>query len=319
MKNKILFLGFSSVFAVVMGLIGAAKSSPNPSLILKADELQNRAYGELTDSNLRVVFSIKSIDHEMGDHWTQPVADVYENGILVGSLRGAERPGFNRSSAHVQIVDLDQSNQTQELLLSSFTGGAHCCGTVHVLTKNNSTKEWQDVDLGPFDGGTLTAMDPLKGDRPLIFTRDNRFLYRFASYAGSAAPAQLWQLQNGSFIDVTHNSIYRNIHLKNLVSLEKTIQEIPHEGYNPNGVLAAYVATKAILGQASAAWSTMLDLYDPNQDWGLEECRGGYDKSGNCREKVVYNGYPEALLSFLLQTRYISAADASDIRSITIK
>lgn len=318
MRNKILFLGFSSFSAIVI-LISSARSSPNPLLILKADELQNRASGELTDSNLRVVFSIKSIDHEMGDHWTQPVADVYENGILVGSLRGAERPGFKSSSAHVQIVDLDQSNQSQEVLLSSFTGGAHCCGTVHVLNKNNSTNEWDDVDLGPFDGGTLTAIDPLKGNRPLIFANDNRFLYRFASYAGSAAPAQLWQLQNGTFIDVTHNSIYRNIHLKNLVSLEKSIQEFPHEGYNPNGVLAAFVATKAMVGQASSAWMTMLDLYDPNQDWGLEECRGGYDEGGNCRQKVVYNRYPEALLAFLLQTGYISAADASDIRSITIK
>ena len=319
MKNKIVFLAVSSFYAVVIGLIGSARSSPNPLSILKADILQNQAYGELTDSNLRVVFSIKSINHEMGNHWTQPVADVYENGILVGSLRGAERPGFNTSSAHVQIVDLDQSNQTQEVLLSSFTGGAHCCGTVHILTKNNSTKEGQDVDLGPFDGGTLTAIDPLKGNQPLIVTNDNRFLYRFASYAGSAAPAQLWQLQNGSFINVTHNSIYRNIHLKNLALLETTIREFPIEGYNPNGVLAAYVATKAMLGKASSAWLTMLDLFDPNQDWGLEECRGGYDESGNCREKIVYDGYPEALLAFLLQTGYMSSADASDIRSITIK
>ena len=319
MMNKFILLGFSAVSALIIVSIGSVRSSPHPSLILKADDLQDKTYGELIDSNLRVVFSIRSIDHDMGDHWTQPVADVYENGTLVNSLRGAERPGFKSSSAHVQIVDLDQSNQTQEVLLSSFTGGAHCCGTVHVLTKNNSSKEWQDVDLGPFDGGTLMAIDPLKGDQPLIFTNDNRFLYRFASYASSAAPAQLWQLENGSFIDVTHNSRYRNIHLKNLVSLEKAIQEFPFEGYNPNGVLAAYVATRAMLGQASSAWLTMLDLYDPNQDWGLEECRGGYDESGNCRQKVVYNGYPEALLAFLLQTGYMSSADASDIRSITIK
>ena len=289
---------------------------PKSPLILEASDLQNGEKKELIGSSIRVKFSVQPSDSDKGDPWTQPVAEVYENGTLVSSMRGAERHGFKSSAAQVQIVDLDQSNDTEEVLLSSFTGGAHCCGAVHVLSKNSQTQRWEEATVGPFDGGPITAVDPLGGSQPLIATHDNRFLYKFASYAGSAAPAQFWRLEHGRFSDVSHDRSYKNIHAKNLISLERGVKEFPYGDYNPNGILAAYVATKALLGQAKPGWEVMLEKYDPNEDWGLKECRGGYDKKGKCRQEVVYSNYPEALLAFLLSAGYLTSDEADQLRSI---
>ena len=289
---------------------------PKSPLILEASDLQNGEKKELIGSSIRVKFSVQPSDSDKGDPWTQPVAEVYENGTLVSSMRGTERHGFQSSAAQVQIVDLDQSNDTEEVLLSSFTGGAHCCGTVHVLSKNSQTQRWEEATVGPFDGGPITAVDPLGGSQPLIATHDNRFLYKFASYAGSAAPAQFWRLEHGRFSDVSHDRSYKNIHAKNLISLERGVKEFPYGDYNPNGILAAYVATKVLLGQAKPGWEVMLEKYDPNEDWGLKECRGGYDKKGKCRQEVVYSNYPEALLAFLLSLGYLTSDEADQLRSI---
>ena len=289
---------------------------PQSPLILKASSLQNGEIGELRGSSINVRFLIQSSANKNGLDWSQPVAEIYENGILVTSLRGAEGPDFGVRTAHVQIVDLDQSNDKEELLLSSFTGGAHCCGTLQVLTKNMQTQRWEEASIGPFDGGPLTAVDPLRDSRPLIKTRDNRFLYKFAPYAGSAAPAQFWRLEKGSFVDVSHDPKYKGIHSKNLTALEKAVSEFPYGDYNPNGVLAAYVATKALLGQVQSGWQTMLQHYDKKEEWGLKECRGEYDQKGKCRQEVVYSNYPEALLEFLLSAGYLTPGEVSELRSI---
>ena len=307
------------VIALIMLAAISFYSKAKSQSILKADELEGEKASEVKVSNIRVSFSIKPVHSDMGNNWTQPLATVYENNEIVGVIHGAKRPGYRNSAAHVQITNLDESNTTPEVLLSSFTGGAHCCGTVHVLTKNVMTQDWNVVGLGPFDGGTIEAVDPLKGNQPLIVTYDNRFLYQFASYAASAAPAQLWKLTKGIFNDVSKDPIYQKIHLKNIKSLEKTLDNFPYHQRNPNGLLAAYVATKAIVGELQLAWEFMLQRYDSKQEWGLQKCRSGYDKKGRCIQMEIYKSYPEALLEFLIDTGYLSSTNAGDIRSITIK
>ena len=117
-------------------------------------------------------------------------------------------------------------------------------------------------------------------------------------------------------LDVSHDPNYKGIHSKNLTSLEKAVSEFPYGTYNPNGILAAYVATKALLGEAQSGWETMIQRYDPKEDWGLKECLGGYDNRGKCRQEVVYSNYPEALLAFLVSSGYLEPEEANQLRTI---
>ena len=69
---------------------------------------------------------------------------------------------------------------------------------------------------------------------------------------------------------------------------------------NPNGWLAAYVATKALVGERPQGWQQMLERYSATSDWGL----GGYDAQGCRTPEVVYSNFPEALKAFLQRTGY---------------
>ncbi len=212
----------------------------------------------------------------------------------------------------VQIAEMDPSNDLPEVLFSSFTGGAHCCDAVQILTHQPETSSWQIVDVGFFDGGLNGVTDPDQSGIYKYVTNDNRFLYKYSSYAGSFPPIQIWQLDGLEMRDVSKDPKFFPLHRDRLQDMWQSIKSATAEGYEVNGVLAGYVATKAILGEAIPAWELMLKRYDQNDDWGFEECRGEYDDQGECRgEWITYNSFPEALRSFLIETDYLSQDDLS--------
>ena len=49
-------------------------------------------------------------------------------------LLGALRIGSGSSEAVLQVLEMDPSNPYPEVLLSTFTGGAHGCNDTRVLT-----------------------------------------------------------------------------------------------------------------------------------------------------------------------------------------
>jgi hypothetical protein len=197
---------------------------------------------------------------------------------------------------------MDNTNQYPEVIFSSFTGGAHCCNEVVVLTSDSQGK-WFPVELAYFDGDSHEAQD-INSDRIYEYVdRDNRFLYRFTSYAGSFAPTQIWQLKGSKFVDVTHEPRFSFIHRRNLNEMSKMFSE-DWQDIDPNGFLAAYVANKALVGEFQEGWNIMLKRYDKNSDWGLSDCKQ-YDEKSNCLQEVKYKSYPDALRAFLIESGYI--------------
>lgn len=57
---------------------------------------------------------------------TIPVVTVFADGKQVAELRG-EGTGASDPPVSVQIVEIDPANSTPEVVVSLFTGGAHCC------------------------------------------------------------------------------------------------------------------------------------------------------------------------------------------------
>ncbi|MGB2923716.1 MAG: hypothetical protein WBB82_00270 [Limnothrix sp.] len=210
-------------------------------------------------------------------------------------------------SSQVQIAEMDQSNNLPEVIFSSFTGGAHCCNEVQVLTFHTPTSQWKVVDVGFFDGGVDGVEDFDQNGVYEFITRDNRFLYKYSSYAGSFPPVQVLQLAGLEMVDISKNTEFLPLHRSAIQAMWQSIEMAKKEGYEVNGVLAGYVATKAILGETIPAWDLMLKRYDQDSDWGLEECRGGYNNEGECLGKMVKHGsFPSALRNFLLNADYLS-------------
>lgn len=240
---------------------------------------------------------IESTDTE-GNVIRDPVVTVFADGAEVAKLSN-EGAGLSDPVLSVQIAELDASNAYPEVVVSFYTGGAHCCSNTSVVLSNQDGSAWSTLDIGEFDGGPLLAVD-LDGDSRYEFeTRDNAFLYTFACYACSEAPLQILSVADGAVKNVSTDARYRTVHA---AYLRDMIGNVPED--DVNGFLAGYVGEKSLLGESGPAWELMLAYYDKDSDWGLESCDRELDDNGECPGQETKLTFPEALERLLNENGY---------------
>jgi predicted DNA-binding antitoxin AbrB/MazE fold protein len=242
---------------------------------------------------------------------------VYENGRVkylpmltlsdgrqVVKVRGKEN--FYRSSM-VQIAEMDKSNPFPEVIFSSYSGGTHCCTFVKIITSNKDGSSWRTVDVGRFDGESFEVKDPDGSGLYYYITDDDRFKYKFSSYAGSYPPIRVWQLNGTEIKDVSKESRFYPLHRQRLQSISDKVKAATGET-EVHGLLAGYVATKIILNETKSAWELMLARYKKGDEQGLKECKGSYDDKGKCNGRLIeYTSFPNALQNFLIDTGYLQS------------
>jgi hypothetical protein len=217
---------------------------------------------------------------------------------VVATLQGPST-GVSNPSVSIQIAELDPNNPFPEVVVSFFTGGAHCCSVTRVVTSTADGSAWTTLDVGEFDGGPMLAVDLDRDGTYEFETRDNAFLYAFACYACSEAPLQMLAIEDGKIKDVSAAPRFRPAHA---AWLKNMIVGVPEQ--EVNGFLAGYVAQKARLGEGKQAWDLMLKYYDRNSDWGLEICDQERDESGECLGETTKVTFPEALELMLKKNGY---------------
>ena len=290
------FLAFSFIFLCVTG------PTSGYAQIFRVDYGSKKTSGQIKNGQVTATIEHQRRINSDGSNVVQPVVNLQVGGLAVGSI---STPEVRSPHSILQVVELDLSNPYPEVLLSTFTGGAHCCSDTRVLTSDSSGKNWIEVSLGVFDGVPAPATDPIKGGEYVIVSDDNRFIGKFGSYADSWRPARIWRLQGNAFIDVTHKPEYLPIHRASLNRMASWFSR-SHVDY-PNGFLAAYVANKSLVGELFDGWDRMLLRYDSTDLSSLTKCQAGYDDKGNCKAKeIVYDSYPQALRAFLIETGYLS-------------
>lgn len=218
---------------------------------------------------------------------------------LKGVTSGSDWP-----PAEAFIAEMDPSNPYPEVVFSSYTGGAHCCSHVLVATSSADGQSWRALYLGDYDGGF--RIEDVDGDgRYEFLVSDQRFNYTFSSYAGSAPPPLIYQLSGMKLNDATRLPAFRPHLLQELARKDRQIADID-EQHERNGLLAGYVALKALLGQGADGWATMMKLHDRKATDGLTGCTAGLDKHGKCKApETRFPAYPAALEAFLRRTGYL--------------
>ena len=201
---------------------------------------------------------------------------------------------FTIIAGSVTLKDLD-GNKTPEVIISTFSGGAHCCTNFTFYTWLNN--RFVKTETGFLDGGG-GRLEDLDGDAKLEFiSSDNSFYYAFDSYAGSFPPSQIYAFNNGKLEDVTRK------HVKYLRSqaweMYQAFLQSKKQGGSGNGILAGYAAQKALLGEFKQGWEFVLANYDRTSDWGLTIYQGD-------REVGKYPDFPTALKTFLTQQGYLN-------------
>jgi len=191
------------------------------------------------------------------------------------------------------------------VLFQSFTGGAHCCSDVQLVLPER--RRLRAIHVGTWDGGFLELPTDVDGDgAPDFVVRDNRFLYAFASYAGSHAPPQIWNIVGGRSVDVSAGPRYRPLFV---AAMNEERADCMEGGAEANSPCAAYVAAAARVGQFDRAWREMLPAYERAPQFGLPTGCRIEARFGACPQehRIEYPDFPAALRPFLLATGYLPA------------
>ncbi|WCB95726.1 hypothetical protein DSM104299_04475 [Baekduia alba] len=177
-----------------------------------------------------------------GTRYDLAIADICGEGCILVP----DDPGAAASSSIVKVADLDGDGEP-EVLVDTYSGGAHCCLTARVLTWDGTGYQPTDVAYG--DVGY--ALEDANGDgRPELVGQDPVFSYAFTAFADSAFPVQVLQVDHGKVVDATGKfpKLVRADAGKLLKALRKA-----RRGDDIRGVLAAYVADQYTLGRVATA------------------------------------------------------------------
>ena len=255
---------------------------------------------EISQGAVKAALSYTEQKGEDNEITRVPIVTISADGKEVAKLEG-EETFYADPPVSLQIAELDASNQTPEVVVSFYTGGAHCCSQTSVVASSADGAAWKTIDVGEFDGGPLLATD-VDGDGRYEFeTRDNAFLYAFGCYACSTAPLQLFGIDKGEVKNITTEERFKPAHAAYLKSM---ISDAPEEETDANGYLAGYVGEKSLLGESKGAWAIMLKYYDKASDWGLESCDKPLDDNGECPGQTIKLTFPDALERMLKENGY---------------
>jgi hypothetical protein len=173
-----------------------------------------------------------------GVRYDQTIVDVCEESCILVP----DDAGGDPSTSMVKVADLDGDGEP-EVLIDTFSGGAHCCLTARLLTWNGTGYTPKDVFYGDV-GYTLKDAD---GDgRPELVGFDSRFSSVFTAFAASAFPPQVTQVVGGKTVDVT-----RKFPRVVRADAKRRLHDVrgARRGDDIRGVLAAYVADEYLLGR----------------------------------------------------------------------
>jgi hypothetical protein len=175
-----------------------------------------------------------------GTPYDLKIADICEDGCILVADSADRGPG----DSIVKVVDLDGDGEP-EVLVDTFSGGAHCCTTTRVFTWNGTG--YASTDIGWADA-TYAVKDANGDGHPDLVGQDAGFAYAFTSYADSAFPPLVRQVDHGKVTDITKQcpALIKANASKLLKALRKASRS-----QDIRGILGAYVADQYLLGKAS--------------------------------------------------------------------
>lgn len=204
---------------------------------------------------------------------------------------------------HAAVVRLLPVAETPQVIITNFTGGAHCCTQTTILTRAPRSESWAAITAATLDGDGYWFEDVNGDGGQELLSVDNAFLYAFDSYAGSFAPLKIGRLSGGSIEDISEDPSMRSRLVQDLAGMEFSAKLNP-ELWKSNGFLAGWVASKIRLGQGEEAWKKFMANYEKKSDFGPQSCTTG-QKIGDCpADKTMPIPIPKALAQFLRDNGY---------------
>ena len=292
-----------TVWEAKSGGIGAVAYSIDKSAEFSSGPMSVRVQGQKLDPD-RAYTSVDGKD-ESGTFHFDIGKDLPKDDLALAE----EFTGLNYNQA--AVAKLVPNAPSPQVVVTNYTGGAHCCTTTYILSRDTQLAAWSKTQAGTLDGEGYWYED-VDGDGTLeMMSVDNSFLYAFDSYAGSIAPVKISKFQNGKVEDVSEMPTMRGRLVQDLAGMEFEAKTRP-DLWKQNGFLAGWVASKIRLGEGEEAWRKVAANMDLKSDFGPQECTTG-QKVGDC---PVDNLKPipilKGLASFLKENGYAPLPDAAE-------
>ena len=158
----------------------------------------------------------------------------------------------------VGIGKLTASDKTPSILIDSFSGGAHCCALLSVVTV--SAGRLKTIELPGVDGEPDHKFPAdLDGDGSRDFvSQDDSFLYQFGSYASSYSPPRVFNIYKGALVDVSSEPGFRVLWER--FAAKTKVACANRADTDRNGACIAYLAAEARLGRFEQAFPLVGNL-----------------------------------------------------------
>jgi hypothetical protein len=220
--------------------------------------LATTASGPLARSTGRVRVTAKFSYVRTLGHYRDLRLKIYRSRTLL-----YDRPVTSRFCAHdcrpllsgrhaspVHVVNLERGHEP-DVVLSLFTGGAHCCVIEQVYSFAARTRRYvkHERDFGNA-GAVIERLAPNR--RPVFVSADNAFFYAFASFAASGAPIQIWSFRSRRFVNVT-----RRYPRQIARDAARWWTIFTHHLRAGEGFIAAWAADEDLLGHFSLVATTL--------------------------------------------------------------
>ncbi|MBF0862617.1 superinfection immunity protein [Gluconobacter kanchanaburiensis] len=321
--------------ALLLAVLSSGLAYARPAAPIAHAILENSAHASLSAQGVSAALDIRKVAKcDIPIVWTD--ADSSPASPCHMAFLTLRAPGYPRSPTvsfplspygadegmtqlKMSFRKLDASSALPQVLVSAYTGGAHCCSLTSIFDLRPDGR-WAHLELGAMDGDGEPDIEDIAGDgQQEILTADQSFLYAFASHAGSEAPVVISRYHDGELENVTRDPVYRT-YLKDDLARRRRVW-VKGGRFEPNGFLAYEVATRANIGDFSDGWRDMLAHAQSTEasGFGLSACdlkpaaekQNGHGCSPAEKKPLPF---PQALAAFLVQTGYITAEQA---RSVT--
>lgn len=167
----------------------------------------------------------------------------------------AEGPNLLAGGHPLAVRDLDADGEP-EVILDTYTGGAHCCSVSVIFRKVGSRYLYSEAWWGN-PGYRLADFD--RDGRPELLTADDTFGYLFTSWASSGEPALIFHYAKGELANVTRQ-FPKQVQADADQYWRGAQELLAQEGGDARGVLSAWAADMANLNKADEAFAKLDEL-----------------------------------------------------------
>lgn len=257
-------------YAILLVLcMSTAAQAEEPARVLAELKYNPEHSTRLKYRGLRITLSNKPVfisGRSEPDHYRLSVVGRHRNRLAFTMHVDDDYDSPPTPQPTVQVMWLDRTSPLPQIVFTHSEDGGNCCNNASIATMD-AAGHWRVIETGGLQRDFKYEFLDLDGDGAAEMVSKGFFRYtNCAVYwceGGFCVVTTIEKLIGRQLRDVSKAKRYRSFQRERLREAEDAADE---ERMHLNGFLAGWVAQKALAGELSDAWRTMLANYDHSEE-----------------------------------------------------